>query len=119
MNLGKRCGLGVLVAMLLSGALQAADLAGTWKGTMDTQMGPTDVTIVIEPGEKLKGRVYAADFAADIENGKIEGDRFSSEIHIVYGTSKFEGTVSGDEMKLTVTGVYGDKYELVCKRQKQ
>jgi hypothetical protein len=30
----------------------------------------------------------------------------------------FEGTVAGEEMKLNVTGTQGDKYALICKRQK-
>jgi hypothetical protein len=31
----------------------AADLAGVWKGTMETQIGPAETTITIEAGSAL------------------------------------------------------------------
>ncbi len=34
------------------------------------------------------------------------------------GKVTFAGTIAGDEMKLNVTGTQGDKYALICKRQK-
>jgi hypothetical protein len=40
----------VLVGLASAGA-HGADLAGVWKGTMETQMGPVENTITIEPGE--------------------------------------------------------------------
>ena len=37
--------------------LTADDVAGTWKGTMETQMGPVETTITIKAGEALAGNV--------------------------------------------------------------
>ena len=99
-------------------ALNAADLAGTWKGSMETQMGATEVTITIQPGAALAGKVKAGDYEAPLEKGKLEGNKISFEMNIDHGKIAYEGTVTGDEMKLTVTGVQGDKYALLCKRQK-
>jgi hypothetical protein len=35
----------------------AADLAGVWKGTMETQIGPAETTITIDPGAALAGKL--------------------------------------------------------------
>lgn len=96
----------------------AADLAGTWKGSMETQMGRTEVIITIQPGEALAGKIKAGDYEASIENAKVEGGKISFESNFAPGTVTYEGTVAGDEMKLNVTGTQGDRYTLVCKRQK-
>ena len=44
---------------LITFSLNAADLAGTWKGSMETQMGNTEVTITFQPGAALAGTVRA------------------------------------------------------------
>jgi len=98
--------------------LSAADLSGKWKGSMDTQIGAVEVTITIQPGATLAGRVTAGEYEAAIEKPMLAGDKLSFEINIAPGKVLYEGTVSGDEMKLNVTGTQGDKYVLVCKRQK-
>ena len=95
----------------------AAELAGTWKGSMDTQAGATGVTITIQPGADLAGKVKAGEYEAPIENAKLAGDKISFEINIDPGKVTYEGTVAGSEMKLNVTGTQGNKYTLVCKRQ--
>jgi hypothetical protein len=99
-------------------ALSAADLAGNWKGSMETQMGAREVTITIQPGATLTGKVKAGDYEAPLEKGKLDGNKISFEMNIEHGKIAYEGTVAGDEMKLTVTGIQGDKYALLCKRQK-
>jgi len=98
-------------------SLIAADLAGTWKGSMETQMGKTAVTITIQPGGALAGKVQAGEFEAPIENARVAGDKISFEMTIEHGKLTYDGTVAGDEMKLNVTGTQGDRYALVCKRQ--
>jgi len=100
-------------------AVAAADLAGVWKGTMETQIGPTETTITIEPGAALAGKVQVATYEGRIEKGKVDGDTISFEVSIEPGTIAYAGTVKGDEMTLAVTGTRGDKMSLVAKRQKQ
>jgi hypothetical protein len=99
-------------------SLNAADVAGTWKGSMETQMGTTEVTIALQPGADLAGKVHIGEYEASIEKARLDGSRIDFEINIGPGKMTFQGTVSVDEMKLNVTGTQGDKYSLVCKRQK-
>ena len=106
------CGLSVLA--------RAADVApvGTWKGTMESQMGPVDVTLVIESAAPIAGKATLGQFGGPITNGTLERDKVSFDVTIEHGTLKFDGTVAGDEMKLAITGTQGDKMALVATRQK-
>jgi hypothetical protein len=104
--------------LMVTLTLTAADLAGTWKGSMETQMGATEVTITIQPGAALAGKVKAGEYEAPIEKAKLDGNKISFEMNVEPGKVMYEGTVTGDEMKLNVTGTQGDKYSLICKRQK-
>jgi hypothetical protein len=108
----------IAVMAIVAFSLVAADLAGTWQGSMETQVGSTDVKITFEPGAAVAGRVKIGEYDAAIENGKADGNRISFEINIDPGKVTYEGTIAGDEMKLNVTGTQGDKYTLVCKRKK-
>ncbi len=99
-------------------ALNAADVAGTWKGAMDTDMGTMQTVITLKTGAGVAGTVKVAEFEAPVENARLEGDRISFEINIAPGKVIYEGTVTGDVMKLTVTGTTGNKYALSCKREK-
>ena len=96
----------------------AADLAGVWKGTMETQIGPAETTITIEAGSALAGKVQVMTYEGRIEKGTVDGEKISFEISIEPGTIAYAGTVKGDEMTLEVTGTRGDKMSLVARRQK-
>lgn len=106
------------VTAMVTLTLYAGIVAGTWKGSMDTQVGSTEVTITVQPGATLVGKVRVGDYEAPIENGKLDGDKISFEINIDPGKVTYAGTVAGDEMKLNVVGTQGTKYSLTCKRQK-
>jgi hypothetical protein len=108
----------VVIAAMMSLTLNAASPAGTWKGSMDTQMGKVEMTITFQAGTALAGTVKSDQFDAPVEKAKLDSDRISFEIHIEYGKVAFEGTVADSEMKLTVTGTTGNKYPLNCTRQK-
>jgi hypothetical protein len=112
-------GLFALVSTIASLAhAAAADLAGVWKGTMETQVGPADTTFTIEPGAALAGKAQIMNYEGRIEKGTVEGEKISFEVSIEPGTITYAGTVKGDEMRLEVTGTRGDKMSLVAKRQK-
>ena len=97
----------------------AADIAGTWKGTMETPMGSMENTIVLQAdGATLTGSVKTDFFEAKVENGKLDGDKVSFEINIEFGKLAYEGTVAGDDLKLNVTAPDGNKIPLNAKRQK-
>jgi hypothetical protein len=108
-------------AMLLISALilYAADVNGTWKGTMDTPVGAMENTITLQAdGEKLSGQVKTDMFDAKIDKGSLKGDTVSFSIDMDFGTLTYEGKLAGDELKFKVTGPDGSPTELICKRQK-
>jgi hypothetical protein len=109
-----------VLALTLATAARASDakLVGTWKGDMESQMGSVEVTVVIDGAAPLTGKVTLAQFGGPIAEGKVDGEKVSFTVNIEHGTLKFDGTVAGDEMKLTVIGTQGDKMALVAKRQK-
>ena len=106
------------MASAMNFGLNAAELAGKWQGSMETQMGKTDVTITITPGSALAGRVDFGQFDGPIDKGMLDGDKISFEVNIQHGKIGFAGTVAGGEMKLNVTGTQGDQYLLTCQRLK-
>jgi len=108
----------IAVVALTSFTLNAADAAGTWKASMETQMGTMDVTITIQSAATLAGQVKAGDYQGAIENGKVDGDKISFEATIEPGKLAFEGTLAGDDMKLNMTGTQGTRYLLAFRRQK-
>ena len=106
----------VLMSVLIS---YAADINGTWKGTMETPMGAMENTITLQAdGAKLSGLVKSDMFESKIENGALKDNKVSFIINMDFGTLTYEGTLDGDELKLNVTGPDGSPTALNCKRQK-
>src|ERR1051326_1936368 len=115
----KSLAVAALAVMMIAFGLTAADFGGVWKGSMNTQGGAVEMTFALKPGTALAGVVQSGEFGeAPIKNAKVDGDKISFQISIAYGTVAFEGTATGDEMNLVVTGTQGDKYNLTCQRQK-
>ena len=108
----------VALAAMMTFSLSAADLTGTWKGSMNTQAGNTQVVLTIQPGSTLAGKVQLAEYEGSIQNGNLAGDKISFETTIEHGKVSFEGTVATDQMELNVVGTQGDRYKLICVRQK-
>ena len=109
----------LIAALALALTAFAADVAGTWKGTLETPMGPMENTIVLAAdGASLTGSVKTDFFEAKIENGKLDGDKVAFEINIEFGKLVYEGALAGDDLKLNVTGPDGSKIPLTAKRQK-
>ena len=109
----------VALAAMIAFGLQAAVLGGVWKGSMDTQGGPVEMTFALQDGPGLAGVAKSSQFGeVPIQKAKVDGDNVSFEITTTFGTVAFEGTVMGDEMNLAVIGTQGDHYKLNCRRQK-
>lgn len=107
----------LMAAMTIAAlTLSAADLAGTWKGAMETQGGPTDVALTFTTGSTPAGTALLGEFRGAIEKGTMKGDRIHFEVTIEHGTVVFDGTVAGDEIKFNVIGTQGSTYTLVSKR---
>jgi len=106
------------LAAILVFSLNAAEVAGVWKGSVETQMGTMGITLTFQAGSGVAGDLKSDMVEGKIANGKLDGDKVSFQVESSYGMLGFEGTVAGDEMKLTMTGTSGNKYPLICKRQK-
>jgi hypothetical protein len=107
-----------LVLMMLP-VSYAGDVSGIWKGSIDSPMGPLANTITLQvDGEKVDGFVKADMFEGKIEKGALNGDKISFIINMEYGMLEYEGTITGDEMNLSVTGPDGNPLQLKATRQK-
>jgi hypothetical protein len=85
------------VFVFLAALLAAADVSGKWTGSVDTPDGPVPLTFnLTAKGAAVTGTVTAAGPAADISDGKLDGD---------VATFSF------------VTQYHGDPIKLLCKAQ--
>ncbi len=106
--------------LLVVWVVMAADVTGKWTYEQQGRGGgpPRQVTITLkQDGSKLTGTVPGmmgrggggGTPPADVEitNGKVEGDNVSFEVKREFQgntfVTKYEGTVSGSEMKLKIT----------------
>jgi len=110
----------LFVLVLTAVAALAADVTGAWKGSMDSPNGPMEIQMNLKAdGSALTGTVTVMGNDSQIEKGKIDGDKVSFEVNPPqFTTVAYSGTVSGDEMKLTVK-VMDNESPLVLKRVKQ
>jgi autotransporter translocation and assembly factor TamB len=98
----------VALSMVLATAF-AADVTGTWKGQMEGMGGgqPMDFTFNFKAdGATLTGTTQGPQGSENaISNGKIDGDKVSFDVKVtgkMEMTIKYSGTVTGDEMKLSM-----------------
>ena len=96
------------IVALLSLAALAADVNGTWTGTLHTREGGAfEVTLALKAsGNNLTGTFgQGAQEDVEIENGKLNGDTVTFTItrHPGERTIKvnYTGKIEGDTMKLT------------------
>lgn len=99
----------ILVLMALYAlSMFAADISGTWKGTLETPNGKAERTFVFKvDGEKLTGETTSSMMGkSEIMNGKISGDSISFTIKIKFQDNEldvdYKGKVMGNEIKFTV-----------------
>ena len=90
--------LALAVAFLALGAVSAlaADFNGKWTATVETPRGTQTVTFDLKvDGAKLTGTVTSPRGAADISDGKVDGDSLSFDQVMNF---------NGNEFKLSYTG---------------
>lgn len=98
----------VLIAIFALTA-SAADIAGTWKSSMETPNGTFESTYVFKvDGNKLTGTISMGQMGeAQISEGKVDGDSLSFVVVREFNGDQFKttykGKVAGNEMKLTMT----------------
>jgi hypothetical protein len=111
---------GLLIAFALTAF--AADVTGTWKGTVETPAGPRDRTFIFKvEGNKLTGETESPMLGKSvIKDGKIEGDTlsfsFTAKFQDQEVTVNYKGKVSGDEIKFTVEVPGGPALEYTAKK---
>jgi hypothetical protein len=101
------------VALLAFSAIAAfaADVTGAWSGQM---AGPNGDGYQIsftfkQDGMKLTGTVAGPQGdPIEISDGKVDGDKVSFTVSFNGMTIKHEGSISGDEIKLTSKADQGD-----------
>lgn len=83
----------------------ATDVTGTWTGSISAPdgNGSFDLTFTFkQDGSALTGTVTAQQGEPlTITNGKVDGDKISFNVSFNNTTITHDGTVSGDEIKLT------------------
>jgi hypothetical protein len=105
----------VTILLVVAIGAFAADASGKWTYSMQGRDGtPREVTITLkQDGSKLTGTVPGMGRggqqapAAEIQNGKVDGDKVSFEVkREIQGNTmltKYEGTLAGEELKLKIT----------------
>ena len=104
----------VLLSMVLALAASAADVTGTWSGTLKIT-GPDGQTqddtihmILKQDGGKLTGTAGpSAGEQLPIEKGVVEGNKVTMEVPIPNGAFKFDMAIEGDHLKGDVTMAAG------------
>jgi hypothetical protein len=109
---------------ILAGAALAADVSGSWSGTLQMGDNPVALTFVLkQDGEKLTGTVATPSGDLPLNDGKVVGDKISFVVQAdMDGTpTKFlcSGVVIGDEITLTTKTERGEDFgAMVIKRIK-
>lgn len=99
-----------------------AEIDGKWTAQVEGRNGAQTQTLTLKAsGSTLTGTLSGGrGGAAEISNGTIEGDRISFTIVREFGerkiTQEFKGTISGDELKLTMSGGRREPVEMTYKR---
>lgn len=121
--LTRRVLLSVVVLILAAAGAWAGDVSGTWVAEFTTPRGDTrEATFNFEvDGEELTGTVSGRQGDTPIDEGKIAGDGISFSVTRDFGRGEmkflYEGTVSGDEIEMTVTIEDRDRtFEMTAKR---
>lgn len=113
--------LSLLAALALTAS--AADVAGTWKASLETPNGNFENTFVFKvDGAKLTGTVSNQMSGEQaITDGKIDGDSVTFTVTSNFNGNEFKlnysGKVTGSEMKLVMSVVGRDRtFEMTAKK---
>ena len=104
------------IAMLTVTA-SAADVTGKWSGQVPRRGEATATTFTFKvDGDKLTGTMTGPDGEVALQEGKISGDQIS--FTTTGGNAKilFQGTVAGNDIKMTRTREGGQAREFTLKR---
>ena len=94
-----------ILAILLSAVpALAADLTGKWMMD-DKDPDGNKITVTFDlkqDGTKLTGTVSVPDQTANIQEGKVDGNKVSFKATMSDATYTLDGAIDGDEIKMTL-----------------
>ena len=119
--MGKRFFMGAVMLIAMATLLAAADVAGTWTASFDTQVGQQMYTYTFKvTAGKLTGTAKSNLGEGAVE-GTVNGDDVAFVEHLNYQGMTldipYKGKISGDEIKFTRT-IMDIAEDLVAKRSK-
>ncbi|HTC90937.1 MAG TPA: hypothetical protein VK686_21680 [Bryobacteraceae bacterium] len=120
-HVGMRCM--IALAALTLWLSFAADIDGKWTSQVEGRNGPQTQTLMLKAdGTTLTGSVQGGRGGAmDISNGTIDGNNVSFTVVREFRdnkiTQQFKGSISGGELKLTVSGGRGEPREITYKKE--
>jgi hypothetical protein len=119
----RRALLFALACLTSAGLLLAADITGTWTGSMSTGDNQIPLTYKFtQDGAKLTGSVTGPGGEIPLAEGKVDGDKISFYVTVQVGgqPSRFTstGTIKGDEIVLETKGESFSSPPMTLKRAK-
>jgi hypothetical protein len=101
----------------------AADIDGKWTGQIQGRNGPRTQTLMLKASDKaLTGSIDGGRGGpVEISEGKIDGSNVSFNVVREFQGNKvtqmYKGSISGSELKLTVSGGRGEPAEVTFKKE--
>jgi hypothetical protein len=104
-------------ALLLTGAVLAADVNGKWKADFTSPDGAqrSNTFTFKSDGTKLTGTIAGTQDETPIQNGTINGDEISFTAERPFGKFTYKGKVTGNEIKFKVE-FNEQNFEITAKR---
>ena len=110
----------LLFALSPALAVAATDITGTWVGAMKGPDGNADFQLSFtfkQDGDKFTGSVQGPQGdPISFTDGKIDGNKFTFTVSFNGMTISHEGTVDGDEIKMTTKSDAGFGGDMTLKR---
>ena len=102
-----------LLLLIFSIAVNAQALDGSWKGKMTTPNGDLELVFTFKVNaDSLNGNVTSEMGTLPIENGKINGDKFSFDVNVNGQVFSHEGVLDGDTVMLSFPMMDGQQMTL-------
>jgi hypothetical protein len=103
--------------LVFAATVFGADLNGKWSGEVPGRDGGVNTTFVFKvDGEKLTGTMSSPQGEVALAEGKATGDTISFSAPGRNAKVLFQGTVAGDQIKMTRTREGGQAREFSLKR---
>ena len=105
--------LALALPLVMFTVASAADISGTWKGTIKVADNSVDLVYVLKAdGNKLTGTAEGPAGKIDLEDGKIDGNKIWFTVSFGDNHIKHEGELKDGKIKI-VTHMQGGDYEYV------